>query len=191
MKFSLASILFLSMAAFSAGTDTNALPPLTPAYPEIPPTFWEQHESAIIVATFAVLTFAFFFLKTALRPESPKIPPPATVARQALAKLQNQPEDGKVLSEISQILRRYLGETFNLPNQERTMSEFCSALADDANIGAELAGIAASFLRECDVRKFSPALSATPLNAAGRALEIIVLGEKRGAELMARAADTK
>src|ERR1017187_1555252 len=61
---------FSALSSF-AQTSTNTLPPLAPAYPELPPTFWEQHESTILVAGFAVLAFAFFFLKLMLRPESP------------------------------------------------------------------------------------------------------------------------
>ena len=177
MKFSLASILFLPFAVMAA--DTSTLPTLAPAYGEIPPTFWEQYEAAIIVAGFAILALAFFFLKVMLRPESPVILPPEAVARQALAKLQNEPEDGKTLSSVSQILRHYVSETFNMTNHELTTAEFCSAAAGNQPLGAELAETISSFLRECDVRKFSPVISPVSLNAASRALELVTLAEKR------------
>ena len=149
------------------------LPPLSPAYPELPPTFWEQHQTMIIVSGFAFLAFAFLLLKTMLRPDGPKILPPESMARQALNKLQNQPEDGHVLSAVSQILRRYTSETFNLPNTELTTSEFCGAISTNPQIGAELAAAIVSFLRECDVRKFSPAGGDSPMNAVQRALKLV------------------
>ena len=83
MKTFFASFLFLPFAVIAA--DINVLPALAPAYGEIPPTFWEQHQTTIIIASFAVLAFAFLFVKVMLRPESPRILPPETVARQALA----------------------------------------------------------------------------------------------------------
>jgi hypothetical protein len=166
-------VWFLSKGVLCAQTATNEIPPLSPAYPELPPTFWEQHQSIIIVAGFAVLAFAFFFLKVMLRPKAQKIFPPDFVARQALAKLQNEPEDGNILSAVSQILRRYVSETFNLPDNEPTTAEFCAAIQSNQQMGAELTEAISSFLRECDVRKFSPAGGTTSINAAGRALELV------------------
>jgi len=176
MKLSLASILLLSFAVTAA--ETNELPALIPAYGELPPTFLESHQTAIIIGGFAFLAFVFLFVKTMLRPESPKILPPETVARQALAQLQSQPEDGFILSAVSQILRGYVGESFNLPSHELTTVEFCTVMEASPHVGPELAGNLARFLRECDVRKFSPATAATPLNAASRAIELVVLAEK-------------
>ncbi|HEY2328568.1 MAG TPA: hypothetical protein VGI63_02005 [Verrucomicrobiae bacterium] len=159
--------------------DTNALPALIPAYGELPPTFWEQHQAAIIIASSALVAFAFLFLKMLLRPANVVILPPETVARQALAKLQSQPEDGKLLSAAAQILRRYIYAAFNLPSNELTTAEFCAAISTHETIGTELAGAIASFLRECDVRKFSPPHLAAPLDAANRALALISLAETR------------
>jgi hypothetical protein len=168
---------FLPIAVIAA--DTNALPALAPPYGELPPSFWERHETAIIVGGFALLAVVFLFLRVWLRPEMPVIVPPEILARQMLEKLQAQPEDGKVLSEISQALRRYLAAAFALPGGEMTTAEFCVALADDEKIGAELAQTISNFLRECDARKFSPASLVAPLNAAGRALELVSAAEVR------------
>ena len=184
MKTCLASFLFLALAATAA--DTNALPALAPAYGELPPTFWEHHQSSITIAGFAFLAFVFFFLKMKLRTKNPEILPPEIMACRALAKLQNQPEDGNVLSAASQILRRYVSETFNLPDTGLTTAEFCSALESNQLLGSELAALVPSFLRECDVRKFSPANSASPLNAVSRELELIGQIEKRRSELTAQ-----
>jgi hypothetical protein len=173
---------FLLLAAVAKAADTNALPALAPAYGELPPTFWEQHETAIIIGGFSFLAFAFLFLKAMLRPESKAALPPEVLAREALAKLLRQPEDGKLLSEVSRVLRRYIIAAFELPPGETTTAEFCAALAANEKTGAEMAGSISSFLRECDERKFSSSSSEAPLNAAGGALEIISLAEKRRAE---------
>ena len=177
MKSIFAILLLLPLAVLA--DDTNALPALAPPYGELPLTFWEQHQTPIIIGVFALLALAFLFVKTMLRPESPKKLAPEVVARQALAKLKNQPEDGNILSAVSQTLRRYLGESFNLQSQELTTAEFCATIEASPQIGIALAGNLASFLRECDVRKFSPAHAAGPLNAATRALELVALAEKQ------------
>jgi hypothetical protein len=176
MKPRLASLLFLPLVAHAANPD--ALPALAPAYGELPPTFWEQHHTAMAVAGFAVIAFAFLFLKVMLRPETPVVLPPEILARRALAKLQSQPEDGKTLSDVSQILRRYVVAVFQLPSTEMTTAEFSAALAGNEKTGPELAMSISFFLRECDERKFSTASAAAPMNAVARALELIALAER-------------
>jgi hypothetical protein len=169
-------LVFPRLTSF-AQTDPNALPALAPAYGELPPTFWEHHQTTVIIASFAFLAFGFWFVKTRLRPESPKILPPEAVACQALAKLQGQPEDGKLLSEVSQILRRYFSAAFGLPATEMTTTEFCAAITAHEKIGAELAQTVSSFLRVCDQDKFAPKIIAPPINAVDRALELVALAE--------------
>lgn len=159
--------------------EDNALPKLAPPYGEIPPTFWQQHHTCLIVAGLVFLTLVVFILKWVLHPAKPVILPPVVIARQALAQLQNQPEERQVLSAVSQILRRYAAETFNLPNGELTTTELCDSIAGNERLGAELTGVFASFLRECDVRKFSPAQVSPPLDAVGRALRLVDLAETR------------
>jgi hypothetical protein len=177
MKHCLASLWLLPLAVLAA--DTNEVPALIPAYGEIPMTFWERHHTAIVIAGFACLAFAFLFVKAMLRPESAKILPPETAARQALARLQGRPEDGNILSEVSQILRRYVSATFGLPAMGMTTVEYCDALAADEKIGAELAQMISSFLRVCDKDKFSPKIIAPPINAVARARELISRSETR------------
>jgi hypothetical protein len=161
--------------------DTNALPALAPAYGEIPPTFFEQHETLVIIGVLAFLILVSLTLWKIFQPKPAIILPPEIVAREALTKLLRQPEDGKLLSEVSQILLRYVIAAFNFSAAELTTAEFCAALAADKKIGAELAGFISSFLRECDERKFSTSPAAAPLNAAERALEILNLAEQRRA----------
>jgi len=189
MKFHFVSILFLPFAVTAA--DTNGLPMLAPAYGEIPPTFWEQHGTTIIVASLVFVVLAALLIWKLLQPKPPVVIPPEVLAREALVKLQDQPEDGKLLSEVSQILRHYIGTAFKLPNGELTTAEFCAVITGSETIGAELAQTTASFLRECDVRKFSPANATAPLNAMRRALELISLTEQRRTELAAKSSTAK
>jgi len=179
VEYSMFLLLVLCTLPLYARTDTNAPPKLVPAYGEIPETFWEQNQSTVIVAGFAFLAFAFLFLKVMLRPETPVVLPSEVVARQALSKLQSRPEDGKLLSEVSQILRRYIAAAFELSSAEMTTAEFSAAFAVNKKIGPELTGLILSFLRECDERKFSPANATAPFNAATRALELVSAAEKR------------
>jgi hypothetical protein len=172
------SMLFLLPVAVLAA-DTNDLPKLAPAYGELPATFWELHQTVIIVAGFAVLAVAVLSLLVMLRPKTLIALSPKAVARQALAKLQGQPENGKMLSETSQILRRYLCAAFELPSAEMTTSEFSAILAVNEKIGVAFAQMISDFLRACDKEKFSPKTISPPLNAANRALELIEIAEKR------------
>ena len=149
-------LLFLFVWPLSAQTSTNALPQLAPAYGEIPPAFWELHGTAILAGSGALVALAAVVLWKLLQPGPKIVLPPAIVAREALLQLQRRPEDGKALSEMSQILRRYVTAAFELPAAELTTREFCAALAASDKIGEELAQTISSFLRECDARKFTP-----------------------------------
>jgi hypothetical protein len=180
---------FLLLSAVAKADDT--MPALAPAYSELPPTFWKQHEAAIIIAIFAMLAFVFLFLKVMFRPESAVTLPPEVLARSVLTKLQLQAEDGKVLSEVSQALRRYVAAVLQFPAGELTTAEFSAALAGNDTMGAELAQMVSVFLRECDERKFSPASAVTPLNAATCALALLEQIETRRAASAAQTTAVK
>ena len=168
------ALLLLAVASdLTVHAQTNDLLTLVPAYGEIPPTFWEQHKAIVIIGIFAFLLLAALVVWKIFNPKPAPVLPPETIAREALARLRAQPEDGKLLSEVSQILRRYIGAVFGFPGGEMTTAEFCGAISRHEKIGTELSGVMSSFLRECDVRKFSPVNSATPVNAVHRALELV------------------
>ena len=171
MKFYLASFLFLPLTVIAA--DTNDLPKLVPAYGEIQPTFWEQHGTLVIIGSCAFLVLAALAVWKILQPKPAVILPPEMVARAALSQLSQQSEDGKLLSEVSQILRCYLGSVWQLPGVELTTAEFYAALVQPDKIHPSLGESISSFLRECDVRKFSPARGTDPLDAVNRALKIV------------------
>ena len=201
-SFSRCCAVLLPLAIFVATgftqTSTNALPPLAPAYPEIPPTtyveiattFWEQHHTAVPVGSFAFVALVGLILWVIFRPRPPVIVSPEVQACKALAGLLRQPEDGKILSDVSQILRYYLIAVFELPATELTTSEICTALASQGKVGVELAQPVSDFFRACDARKFSSSPDAAPLNAVARALELVAQTESRRAEFLAPAAQT-
>ena len=172
-QFHLIAAIAAMLSVTARAADTNALPALIPAYGEIPPTFWEQNGTVVIIDVIVFLAVAVAVAWEIFRPKPAPVLPPEKIAREALARLRVQPEDGKLLSEVSQIVRRYVGAVFGFPGGEMTTAEFCAAISRHEKIGTELSGAIASFLRECDVRKFSPANSATPVNAVQRALELV------------------
>lgn len=177
MKRSIITILLLPFVAIA--DDTNALPQLAPAYGELSPTFWEQHHIAIIIGSIAFLIFTLLLITLfMLRPETRAAIPPEAIARKALVKLQGQSEDGKVLSEISQILRRYLGAVLGLSAAGMTTTECFAALHASPKISADLVRMISSFLRECDGRKFAPTPPASPPDYVPRALTLVELTEK-------------
>lgn len=169
--------LLLSACAAPAQFATNALPALAPPYGPIPPSFWQQHRLAVILAVLALLIIAAFILKIWLRPTKPVIRTPGERARAALARLEKLPENGTVLSSVSQTLRHYAAESFGLPGGELTTADFVSALAQSDKMSAALREKLAAFLHECDARKFSPVTGRPPLNAAARALELVAQTE--------------
>jgi len=104
-------------------------------------------------------------------------------ARQSLELLLRQGEDGVVLSQASQILRRYLQAAFDLAPEEMTTAEFCRAIGNDGRLGSGLSAGVAGFLRECDERKFAPPAPMPALGAVARALSLIETAEIRREQL--------
>ena len=171
------SIFFLGTSSLFGQSTTNALPKLLPPLAPLPPTFWEQHGTAVLAGSFIFLAVAIL-AGLIFRSRPPQVLPPAIVAREALAKCRTRPEDGKVLTEVSQTLRRYAAAALELLPGEFTTAEFCRELERTEKITPQLKRSIADFLRSCDDRKFAPTVSSAPLDAAGRALELIDLTEK-------------
>src|SRR4051794_25081506 len=137
--FGLLSSFVIRHSSFAfAATNSDEIPPLRPPRDLIPPTYWEQHSTAIILLTIVGLAALVFCLWLILRPKAPIVVPPEVQAREALEPLRGQPEDGALLSRVSQILRRYLAAAFNLPPEEMTTTEFCATLTASPRIGPEL-----------------------------------------------------
>lgn len=187
---------------------------LSPPHGELPPTFWEQYGAWIALAAVLVLGLAVVVAWLLLRPKPPVVVPIEIQARRALDALRQQNENGRAVSEISRVLRRYVAAAFELPPDELTTSEFCRVLADHESIGPDLAGAVGEFLRRCDELKFAPSFA--PVRSVGvqasacpdlplfpqdtlkrelqpgatRALELVELGEARRAQLRQMATAT-
>ena len=173
---------------------TNDIPPLSPTYSEIPPTYFEQHRTALSISGVLALVVLGAAVWLLTRPRKTAPVPPEVSARTALEVLRRRNEDGRVLSEVSQVLRRYLAAAFALPTGELTTTEFCAALNQNEKVGTELSTEIADFLQRCDDRKFKPAVagagvqaSARPgeSSAAVRALELVERGQARISQLSA------
>lgn len=161
----------------------DAIPPLRPPRAEIPPAFWEQHGPWVILLGLLFLGLLGVAIWWLLQPRLAAPVPPETQARQALEPLRGQPEDGAVLSRISQILRWYVTAAFALPPEEMTTADFRQALAGNQRVGAELSALLGDFLRNCDEHKFAPPEPRPALGAVAQAFRFIELAEARRAQL--------
>jgi hypothetical protein len=171
-------LIILCLSAKSASAPTNDLPALVPAYAEMPATYWEQHRVAYLVVVPFLAALGLAMVLWWLKPKPQLVASPATVARDALARFQGKPEDGDRLSAVSQILRRYCNERFCLSLGELTTAEFITALEHTDKLSASVGESLSDFLRELDVRKFSPVDSPAPLNAVEWALEFVNQAEQ-------------
>jgi hypothetical protein len=151
----------------------SEIPPLRPPKAEVPPGFWELyawHVAAGSMVLAGVLALAAWLLT---RPRPAVSTPPAVQAREALQPLLARPEDGIVLSRVSQVVRSYFSALCGLPRAELTTGEFSRAIADDQQLEPRLRSDAVTLLRACDERKFAPQPPAAPLDAVGQALKLI------------------
>jgi hypothetical protein len=152
---------------------TNDIPPLAPPLPEIGPSWWEQNGAIAVAGIAVLLAAAGLLLWWWLRPKPAPVVPPDVAARRHLTALAELAEDGAVLSQVTQTLRRYATAAAGLAPGELTTAELRAALRSDARIGTELAGALCQFLQDCDARKFSPPPGTGPAGATQRALELV------------------
>jgi hypothetical protein len=181
------SCVVLTITRLTLVVQTNGLPdqipPLRPPRTEIPPTFWDQYNAWVLLGSALLLALFAGTVWLLTRPKREVVMPPAMRARQDLERLSRRAEDRAVLSEVSQILGRYIRAAFNLAPGEMTTTEFCHAMADNRQLGSELSAEIASFLRGCDERKFSPPASMPALGAVARASKLIEAAEARCEQL--------
>ena len=177
------SIFVMVLSLSAAAQPADDAPKLNPPYAELPPTFWQQHGSVIVIGSILLVVVVALVVWLALRPKPVPPVPPETRARLALEALAGRHEDGALLSEVSQILRRYFVAAFGLPAGEVTTTEFCQLVGGNEVLGAELSSALVKFLETCDVKKFAPTPPAAPLNAVAQALELFERAEARRAQL--------
>jgi hypothetical protein len=156
-------------------------PKLRPPRGEMAPSFWEQHPSeiwqqhkaVIILLALLLLGLVAALLWHFLRARPSIVVPPGVRARKELEKLKSEPENGVLLSHVSQVLRRSIAEMFSLPPQEMTTSEFCQVMGHQPKIELELGSQIGAFLRNCDELKFAARPAQPPFGAVTQALGII------------------
>lgn len=176
----------LPLCGHTNAITTNATSVLVPPYGELPPTIPEQlqavtaqHPISVALAGLGTIALAVLGVWLVFRPRSATSVPPAVQAQQKLDTLRRQPEDGAVLSRISQVVQNYFIAAFQLPPGELTTTEFSDSLSGHEAIGKDLSMAVIRLLRDCDDRKFSTARALAPLDAANQGLKLVAQAEQR------------
>lgn len=177
--------LLVSTSSFAEMNPISAaeIPELLPPRVEIPPTFWEQHGWWVLAGGVLAAALGSTGIWLLLRPKPVASIPPEVQARLQLEPLRQQPEDGAILSRVSQVLRHYIATAFSLPPEELTTTEFCRVITAAEQVGPELSQSVGEFLQECDRRKFAPSPPPQPVQAVPRAFKLIEIAEGRRAQL--------
>ncbi len=164
----------LATVGMAANAVSEVIPPLRPPRAGMPPGFWERNGWTVLALGLflALLCLAARRVLRRCRRATEQVPlDVATLG--ALEALRGQPEDGRVLSEISRLVRRYFVAALALPPAERTNRELGGLLCSDQRVGLELAKATAGFLDECDQRRFSPSGLGGEGPAVEQALDLI------------------
>jgi hypothetical protein len=122
---------------------------------------------------------------------SPPLPPllPGTLARRSLAALQDRPETGALVTEVSQIVRLYLRAIIGRASEELTTEELLLALETHCRANPDTRHRLREFLHRCDAVRFAPAPSALPAALVSQALQLIARFESDGSDPTRPSAD--
>jgi hypothetical protein len=133
----------------------QALPDIAPpvSYSLVPP--WMIFIASLIVLTIIGLSIWYgrrFFRKgqVALSPRERAL----TALNRIESEVENIPPY-QFSIRVSDILRRYVMEQFDLPMTRQTSVEFLNAIASAANFSADEKTLLADFLNRCDLIKFA------------------------------------
>lgn len=104
--------------------------------------------------------FSFIFLKKKKEGFKPPLTPAHILAYEALAALEKKDYIRKGLTkayyiELSDIVRRYLENRFNIRAPEMTTEEFLIKMKVDSSLSLEHKGLLRDFLSTCDLVKFA------------------------------------
>jgi hypothetical protein len=162
-------LFFLCRSVFGA---EEAIPPLRPPRPALPPSFWAEHAWVVAVAAIVLLAGVAVWLNWLRRPKPVIITPPEVLARSAFESLRSRPEDVTLIAEVSHIFRHYVIAVFGLPPEEMTTTELQKALQSHPRAEPDLVSAMVSFLRRCDEWKFAPAPLVPESGVVATALEL-------------------
>jgi Domain of unknown function (DUF4381) len=139
----------------------QALPDIAPPvnYSLVPP--WMIFVGSLVVLT--IIGLAIWYGRRFFRKKQVALSPRER-ALAALSAIENDVE--KIVPyqfsiRVSNILRRYVVEQFDLPMTRQTSVEFLNAIASAPNFGDDEKALLADFLNRCDLIKFARYEAAT------------------------------
>ena len=168
----------------ATNSETNDEFVLRPPYQEMPATYWEQHGSAVTLASALGVIMLGLLVWFLLKPRAKVLVPVEVQVRGELESLRQRREDGRVLSAVSRGVQRYFAAVFEMPTGELTTAEFCRFAYADEKIGKDLASTTEAFLRRCDEMKFAPG-APTELKAVDKAFGLIAQADARKQQSLA------
>jgi len=133
----------------------QALPDIAPPvnYSLVPP--WIIFVTSLIALT--IIGLAIWYGRKLFRKAQPA-PSPRERALAALSAIESEVEKiapYQFSIRVSNILRRYVMEQFDLPMTRQTSVEFLNAIASAANFSNDEKTLLADFLNRCDLIKFA------------------------------------
>ena len=133
----------------------QALPDISPPvnYSLVPP--WMIFVGSLIVLT--IIGLAIWYGRRFFRKKQVTLSPRER-ALAALSEIENEVEKiapYQFSIRVSNILRRYVVEQFDLPMTRQTSVEFLNAIGSAPNFGDEEKALLADFLNRCDLIKFA------------------------------------
>jgi hypothetical protein len=163
----------LCFASLACAQSTNDLPGLIPPYSTLPPTFWEQYGLMVILGGLIGVALVGVLIWLISRPKTVPVLPSEVQARQALEALRAQPETSALLSQVSQILKRYFNAAFGNQRAELTTAEVEHSVIHDRRVKAETGYALVAFLKRCDALKFDNASDPKEIQAVVQALDLL------------------
>lgn len=140
-------------------TNTNAAATLRDIKPPVHiPDYWLYLWIALGLIAFAIVGYLIwrYWLKKALQPNPIPALPPHVRARRRLKEAMAHIADPKLfVSAVSDAVRVYLEESFDLRAPERTTEEFLHELQRSNRLGENVKTSLGDFLSRCDLVKFA------------------------------------
>ena len=139
------------MMLLLAENATDIVPPVN--YSLVPP--WMIFVACLLVLT--IIGLVIWYGRKLFQKEKP-VPTPRERALAALNEIKRDVEGINPYQfsiRVSDILRRYVMEQFDLPMTRQTSVEFLNAIGSAASFGDEEKALLSDFLNRCDLIKFA------------------------------------